>query len=443
MLKDLLRYRVNAVYLGAVLMTAFLIFLGVAYMINRAFTLTFWDPGYELKADFVDADGISNAADIRISGVYVGQVTEIRSISGGLAEITFRVDKEHSPLHEGTRANLRLQTLLGTKFIELAPGPATSAELAKNTVIPSNKTTSPVDFDQFLSSFNRPTREGISTLIKELGAATDGRGQDINGLLTDLNQLSVQSVPNLQTFADRSDHINNILVSAADVTQNLSDNRQHLANVFTNFNIVLGTISANDPGFRKFIHEGDLGLVHGLNQFTGEQKNINDTFRLFRPALEKLNPTLEDATIFDRQLQPFINIAQPFTQNLLSAASGYNQNNAYICNPAPRFPDISPRQRPPNGGCFLHKPSGPPTDLFSLDQPNPEMEGPVPGIGVCNTEGQTVGCGGPYLRAPVVYVQNPTQAVDCENNAPAPSCPSGSATAGLIPRSLLNFLLGH
>ena len=93
MLKDLLRYRVNAVYVGGVLMAAFLIFLAVAFMINRTFTLNFWDPGYQLKADFVDADGIANASDIRINGVYVGQVTEIRSINGGLAEITFQGTK--------------------------------------------------------------------------------------------------------------------------------------------------------------------------------------------------------------------------------------------------------------------------------------------------------------------------------------------------------------
>ena len=43
------------------------------------------------------------------------------------------------------------------------------------------------------------------SLIQEGGIATDGRGQDINALLTDLNQLSVQSAPDLQTFADRSD----------------------------------------------------------------------------------------------------------------------------------------------------------------------------------------------------------------------------------------------
>lgn len=433
MLKDLLRYRVNAVSLGGILLAIFLLFLAVAFMINRSFTLTFWDSGYQLKADFVDADGIANAADIRISGVYVGQVTEIRSVGGGLAEITFRLDSEHSPMHEGTRANLRLQTLLGTKFIELQPGSSSGPELDRNAVIPTNKTTSPVDFDQFLSSFDKPTRDGLGSLIRELGTATDSQGQEINALLYDLNQLSIQSAPNLQTFADRSDHINNILVNAADVTQNLSDNRQHLANVFTNLNSVLGTISANDPAFRRFIHEGNIGLVHGLNQFTNEQQNINDTIHLLRPALEKLNPTLEDATAYDHQLQPFINLAQPFVTNLLSGISGYNQNNSYLCNQLGLG-------RPATGGCFQHAPNPATTpSLFGPDQPNPEY-------GVCNTDvpsSVTVGCGGPYLRAPTVYAQDPANTIDCEQAVPAAGCPAGSPNGFGLQRVFLNFLLGR
>src|SRR5437667_433542 len=108
MLKDLLRYRGNAVYVGGVILAIFLLLLGIAFAINRSFTLTFWDKGYEIKADFVDVDGLANASDVRISGVYVGQVSDIRTVSGGLAEVTIRVDKEHSPVHEGTRAALRL-----------------------------------------------------------------------------------------------------------------------------------------------------------------------------------------------------------------------------------------------------------------------------------------------------------------------------------------------
>src|SRR5438270_8968203 len=102
MLKDLLRYRVDAVKLGVGLLALFLLFLGVAFAINRSFSLTFWDRGYELKADFTDADGIANASDVRIAGTYVGQVTGIRSVGNGLGEVTFRVDKAHSPLHLGS-----------------------------------------------------------------------------------------------------------------------------------------------------------------------------------------------------------------------------------------------------------------------------------------------------------------------------------------------------
>jgi virulence factor Mce-like protein len=418
MLKDLLRYRVNALSVGAVLMALFVVLLGVAYMINRSFTLAFWDPGYKLKADFVDADGIANASDVRIAGVYVGQVTDIRSVNGGLAEITFRVDPQHSPLHQGTRANLRLQTLLGTKFIELAPGPANATQLDPNSVIPSNRTTSPVDFDQFLSSFNKPTRDALGTLIREAGTATDARGQDINGLLSGFDQLSVQSAPNLQTFADRSDHINNILVNAADVTQNLADNREHLAGVLTNLNTVLGAIAANDPGFRKFLHEGNLGEGHGLATLQGEQQNINDTIHRLRPVLEKANPSLEDITAIDQQFQGFINIAKAFTTNLLGGISGYNNNNG-------------PQHRVVGG----------------FDAPNPEF-------GVCNTEGQpttglnAVGCGGPYLRNPTIFVQappQPGQSFDCEKFNPDPSCPPGANSYGSLSaqRSVLNFLLGH
>jgi phospholipid/cholesterol/gamma-HCH transport system substrate-binding protein len=162
-LKDLLRYKANPLRIGGIVLVIAAILLGAAYMVNRSFSLTFWDKAYQLKADFTDADGIANASDVRIAGTYVGQITQIRSVQGGLAEITIRVDKTHAPLHEGTKANLRLQTLLGTKFIELVPGPSTTKELAADSVIPSDSTQSPVDFDQLLSSFDKPTRYSSKT----------------------------------------------------------------------------------------------------------------------------------------------------------------------------------------------------------------------------------------------------------------------------------------
>ena len=353
MLKDLLRYRVNAVALGGVLLTIFLVGLGVAYMINRSFTLTFWDRGYELKADFVDADGIANASDIRVNGVYVGQVTQIRAIKGGLAEITFRVDPAHSPLHVGTHAQLRLQTLLGTKFIELTPGDPKGDMLAANSVIPADKTQSPVDFDQWLSQFDAPTRKSVSQIVTEAGTATNQRGQDINMLLGELDQLSVQSGPDLQVFADRHANLDGILVHLAGAGETLAADRVHLANTQTQLNSILGTIAANDTGFRGFIHNGNVAEGHGLAQIQGESTNFQALIQQFRGTLDRLSPTLVNINQAAVNLDPFIKISEPLVHNTLRYVEGYNANTANTSN-CTQAPGATPAGC---GGIYLRQPT--------------------------------------------------------------------------------------
>ena len=358
MLKDLLRYKANPVRIGAVLMILAVIGLVVAYEINTSFALNFWDKGYEIKADFTDADGISNASDVRIAGTYVGQITQIRSVSGGLAEITMRLDKAHSPLPQGTIANLRLQTLLGTKFIELVPGPKSNPDLAVNSVIPTNSTQSPVDFDQFLSTFDQPTRDDTGKIVRELGTATNGQGSTINSLLANLHSASVDSTPSLQTFADRQKNLDSILVSLDNVGTNLSDNREHLANVYTQLDAVLATLAANDVGFRRFIEQGNIGLGHGITQFDGQSQNINDIFRLLNPTLNKLNPVLVDVNNIAISSEPFIQIIQQFSADIASANSAYNANtnNGSAGGWFLRQPVILHEDSNPNNNCESNSP---------------------------------------------------------------------------------------
>ena len=328
MLKDLLRYKVDAVRVGGALAAVFLVFLAVAYQINRNFSLSFWDRGYQVKADFVDAAGLANASDVRLAGTYVGQVTDVRGAPGGLGEVTFRVNKPFAPLHQGTHVALRLQTLLGTKYLDITPGPASAPEISADSVIQADKTRSPVDFDQILQSFDDKTRQNLGQIVREAGAATNGRGQDINALLGDLNQLSVQSGPDLQTFADRSQNLDSILTGLDNVGGNLADQRDHLAGVQTHLNQVLGTIADNDPAFKRFISEGDTSLGHGLTQFSGEHQNINTSIAELRPALDKLNPVLVDVDNLAHQFDAFMKIADPLVADILASVSSSNQNRS-------------------------------------------------------------------------------------------------------------------
>jgi virulence factor Mce-like protein len=397
MLKDLLRYKVSAVRVGLWLMGGFLVFLGIAYMINSTFTLTFWDKGYELKADFTDAAGLANASDVRIAGVYVGQVVNVEPVAGkGLAEVTFRVDKAHSPVPQGSKIHLRLQTLLGTKFIEIEPGhPSNNATLPSESVVPADQTVSPVDFDQILQSFDDPTRKAVQQIVQELGQTTDGRGPEINTLLGDLHSLSVNSTANLETFNDRSKNLDAIVKNLADVTGNLSTERDHLAGVQTHLNDVLGTLAANDAGFRRFIEQGNIGLGHGLAQFQGEHQNINDIVRLARPAFDQLPGELQDVNALAHDFDSFMRISEIFTGDLFSSVTQYDHN---------------------------------------ANNPN------------CGS----VGCGGFYLRQPTVLAQTPVDqetggagAASAQSAAPKQgSVTSTPSIPGLLPALLPGLLQG-
>jgi ABC-type transporter Mla subunit MlaD len=168
-----------------------------------------------------------------------------------------------------------------------------------------------------------------------VGAATNGRGQDINALLGDLNQLSVQSGPDLQTFSDRSQNLDSILTGLDNVGGNLADQRDHLAGVQTHLNQVLGTIADNDPAFKRFISEGDTSLGHGLTQFSGEHQNINTSIAELRPALDKLNPVLVDVDNLTHQFDAFMKIADPLVADILASVSSSNQNrNNTSCDAA-------------------------------------------------------------------------------------------------------------
>jgi virulence factor Mce-like protein len=429
MLKDLLRYRANPHRLGGAVVILALVLLAAAYMVNRSFSLTFWDSAYELKADFTDADGIANASDVRMAGTYVGQITQIRSVQGGLAEITIRVDKAHAPLHEGTKANLRLQTLLGTKFIELVPGPSANKELQPNTVIPSDSTQSPVDFDQLLSSFDKPTRDDLQKLVQEAGAATNGRGDNINGLLASLHSASVDSQSNLTTFADRQQNLDNILVHLDNVGTNLSDQRTHLANTYTQLDEILATLATNDASFRRFIEQGNISLGHGNTQFDGQSQNINDFFRLLNPTLTKLNPVLFNVNNLTIQFEPFVQILKQFAGDIASANAAYNSNaNAagaggwYL-----RQPVILASQGGTGYDCERdNPPAGCPSSVFNPNSPPPptaSAHASTAQPGATPTKPAT-----PTLPVPLPALPRLPQ---IPTNIPAPAAPSTTPSPGI------------
>ncbi|MFD0596947.1 MlaD family protein [Catellatospora coxensis] len=79
--------------------------------------------GHTYRARFTDVTGVLVGDDVRIAGVKVGEVTEIRLVDRTVAELEFTVD-EQVTVAAGVRAKIRYRDLVGQRYLALAEGPA-------------------------------------------------------------------------------------------------------------------------------------------------------------------------------------------------------------------------------------------------------------------------------------------------------------------------------
>ena len=106
--------------------------------------------GYKLHASFDHIDGLNAGADVRIAGVKVGNVLDMRvDPKSFLAEVTLSVsDKIHLP--KDTSAEVASESLLGGKFLNLSPGGDAQDIPAGGTI---TITQSSINLEQLLGKF--------------------------------------------------------------------------------------------------------------------------------------------------------------------------------------------------------------------------------------------------------------------------------------------------
>src|SRR3954454_21436555 len=69
--------------------------------------------GYRFTTSFGEATQLAKEADVRISGVSVGKVKEIKTQDNGRSNVIIQLENKYAPIPRDTRAILRQKTLLG------------------------------------------------------------------------------------------------------------------------------------------------------------------------------------------------------------------------------------------------------------------------------------------------------------------------------------------
>ncbi|NJP87913.1 MCE family protein [Nonomuraea sp. FMUSA5-5] len=177
--------------------------------------------GYTMSGVFVDSGGLRTGNDVRVAGVRVGKVTEVRADYGqGNVVVTWKVD-DGVRLGRSTRADITLSNLLGGRYVKLtgtvAPPYLDQLPEAQRR-IPVQRTGVPTLVNDAIKDATRLVErldtDAVDDLLTELGKLDTFKRGRVTRLLDNIGELSETisgSEPQLQRLLDNGTRIMKVL----------------------------------------------------------------------------------------------------------------------------------------------------------------------------------------------------------------------------------------
>ncbi len=259
------------------------------------------DGSYTVTATFENAGQLVRGNQVSVGGRPVGSVQDIRLTDDGRAAVDLKLN-EYAPLHSGTRATIRANSLSGiaNRYVALQLGPNNGAEIADGGRIEVDKTTAPVDLDQLFNTFDPKTRRGLQQIIRGSAQQYDGRSKEANQALKYLAPaLSSSSRLTRELVRDRV-VFQRFITDSSNAVSALAERRSDLTGLVSNANTTAGAIG-----------DENAALSRSLGVLPGTLRKTNTTFVNLRTTLDDLDQLVNESKPATRELAPFLRQLRP------------------------------------------------------------------------------------------------------------------------------------
>jgi len=278
-----------------------------------------------LKARFSDANGLREGSEVRLAGVRVGKVEQIRLLppsdvpSAPRVEATLTIDSTI----DGQPANVRIRSdstaqqgspsLLGNEMlINITPGTAVGQPVSEGAILPSSSSntvndfaTSGTDLAQRLSKLS----DEISGIVKDVkeGKGTVGRLFNDEALYNNLNATIRETEDVMRAVRSGNgsagrfindpalyENANQIAIQLKTITEDLRAGRGSAGKLLTDdefYNRINRTADRIDKSVEQLnLMVADINAGHGtLGKLIRDEQLYNDT----RAAVARFNTTAE------------------------------------------------------------------------------------------------------------------------------------------------------
>ncbi|GEL22025.1 ABC transporter substrate-binding protein [Pseudonocardia sulfidoxydans NBRC 16205] len=280
------------------------------------------DDPYSVTIRFADVADLVPQSLVKVADVPVGSVSDIRvDPQTWDALVTVKVNRGVT-LPGNSRATVRATSLLGEKFVELAP-PAQGATgtLRDGATIPIAATGRAAEVEEVLGALSMLLNGGgvgqIKTISTELNKALSGNEPEIRSLLTNLDTLVGTLDTHKSEITRALDSINRLAATLAERRGQITDALQQLG-----------------PGIQELADQREqlVDMLKALDRLSGVATDVVDRsrddlvadLRALQPTLAKLAESGQDLPNSLEMLGTF-----PFTDAAVPAFAG-DYANLYV-----------------------------------------------------------------------------------------------------------------
>lgn len=258
------------------------------------------DDRLTVRAAFENINGLTEGAEVKVDGAQVGTVSDLE-LRDDHVVVSMELGGETGRVGRDARAAIKPKNLLGAKVVDLEPG--NSAQELAGAVIPTSRTSTPIDLDNVLDALDSSTRVRLRILIAEFGRSLAGRGTDVAELL-DVAPRSLDQIATLiREVGSGNDQLSGLLAETDRLVAAVEPEKRSLQLVIDRAMTTLRATGDRRAELGELLDEASPTLV----QLRGSLRRLSTTASALEPAATGLRRTaapLDGALAQLEQVEP-------------------------------------------------------------------------------------------------------------------------------------------
>lgn len=267
------------------------------------------EKGYNVYVSLDTAQGLVKNSTAKTAGVEIGRITDI-SLTDKKAKLTINLP-HHIKLRKDAKAYVKMESLLGEKFLEIDPGSISAPEIKPGEEIQQGAP--PPDMDKLIGQLNSIASDikSITLPISEAIGGKDGK-ESIKSIVDNIREASTSFN---HIMKNNDDKIDRIMTNMEKFTRDLPAISKDTRNLVANLNDISKKVETGEGTIGKLVND-DAIYREAKDAITIARETLDTVSKISKKIEEgegTLGKLITDANAYDKMMDTLTDLKATFT----------------------------------------------------------------------------------------------------------------------------------